>query len=536
MAKKNYLALAFNLLDSIGATRAGGKEIPLSFVNESENRLGIIFPDEYKEFIARYGCIVKDDLVIFGLGVPRYFLQNVESAFLLAYSFCADAPPHLLPFHMVSKGIFACMDCVINTEKSRIILWDTSTSAEETGLIQLADSFGEYIYNITLEKIYRDKSLLRLENLVNKFASSHKYSHAKGGVLPSNHEWRPYRYCIQDVLFGSVVVKHDREYNRLKVDVFLTADIPEYDPLAPTQALVTFLLSEAYKCGGSMEIQFTKDVEGGPIPHKILKLAAKMGLEFDKAEQGLISAQEAKALYSAITGFSEEFRERLYNMEVDNLIKMVRACYVVHHGVWTREQVEMIVLGSERPDRILSGASQSNQRHTYQHDLLHARAAVMGGMFDRALSLRNRSETSGSTLELEDDFRSVKLGFDGTSYIREISCEEDLPIPWLVAEESGHLLLAGIKSDVLIRARKSIDLKRHLAEDLKQAIDRQNQTGAPTFLLVPSDFNELNEAERMDWLKKCRAAHVWLLVCPESTLNLDAEAVQKLSQSRILRQ
>ena len=93
-----------------------------------------------------------------------------------------------------------------------------------------------------------------------------------------------------------------------------------------------------------------------------------------------------------------------------------------------------------------------------------------------------------------------------------------------------------MKLFVLIRSRDSIDLKRHLAEDLKQAIDHQRRTELPTFLLVPYDFAELSQSERQIWVTKFRKAHIGLLICPETTINLDTVAAQKLSQSRILRQ
>ena len=45
------------------------------------------------------------------------------------------------------------------------------------------------------------------------------YNHAAGDKLPRNHIWRPYRFCVQDVLFGATVVRHAREHNCLEVDV-----------------------------------------------------------------------------------------------------------------------------------------------------------------------------------------------------------------------------------------------------------------------------------------------------------------------------
>lgn len=531
----NYLDDAFDLLDSIGVMHADSRKMS-TLIKKSESRLGLVFPEEYKKFITRYGCVVQDDLVFFGLGAPRYRLPNVESAYLLALSFCQGAPETLLPFHMLRKGVFASLDCSSHSKKTKVVLWDTSEDFTNEEPPTISESFGEYIYRIITEKIQRDNSFRRLEKYVDDFTASHKYSHAEGGKLPSNHEWRPYRYCIQDVLFGSVVVQHDRKFNRLNVDVFLTADIPEYDPLAPTQALTAFLLSEAYKCGGSMEIQFTEDGKPSKVPTQIQDLATRYSLSIENHDNGRITSQEAKNLYIAVTGFSESFKERLSSMEADGLIRMSRVCYVVHHGVWSREQVEMIVLGSEHPDRILSGASAPNQRHLFQNDLLYARSAVMGGILDRALTLRTRPESEDTAFELEDDFRPITLGYDGISNTREILCEEELKMPWLVGVDDVRFIPAGIKTNILIRARDSLDMKRHLFEDLSQAITLRNKTQVPTFILVPFDFQELGASDQQNILEKFNAAQIGLMVSPETTISMDAEVTQKLAQSRILRQ
>ncbi len=99
-----------------------------------------------------------------------------------------------------------------------------------------------------------------LEKHVHAYQERYEYDHGKGGTVPRNHDWRPYRYCIQDVLFGAVVVRHHRDGHHLVVDVLLPAAIEGYEPDAGAHALILFVLAEAYKCGGTMEIEFTENV------------------------------------------------------------------------------------------------------------------------------------------------------------------------------------------------------------------------------------------------------------------------------------
>jgi hypothetical protein len=500
-----------------------------------EQTLGVKFPLSYRFLLKRFGTVIHRDFTIYGLGIHEYRLPNVAWALRISRAIDPDFPNDLIPIHSINNGSFACLKSSSDVE-SQVVQWQSILPSCEQEWPVIADTFTEYLLHLIQKTQWQEKSLQNLHKHVTNYQKEHSYNHATGGKLPANHEWRPYRYCIQDVLFGSVVTRHDRKNNCLEVDVFLTANIPEYDRLAGAQALATFLLSEAYKCGGTMEIRFTPDVEGGKVPEQLQELASRYDLSFQGTNSGRISAKEAKALYSALTGFSAVFQQRLNEMEAEGRVKMVRACYVVHHGVWTREQVEMILLGSEQPDRILSGGALPDQWQLYQHDLLHSRAAVMIDILDRYFKQRRLPETGDLGLDLEDNFRLVNFGFDKTSYAREILCDEDLPIPWLVDETDEHVIPAGLKLNILIRPRDSIDLKCHIAEDLKQAIDLQKQTELPTFLLVPYDFAELSQSERQNWVKKIRKAHIGLLICPETTINLDAVAAQKLSQSRILRQ
>lgn len=387
-----------------------------------------------------------------------------------------------------------------------------------------------------LKKQWFNHGIDQLKKHVDEFAEKQQYEHAKGGKLPRNHDWRPYRFCIQDVLFAATVVRHLREANCLQVDVFLTAEIPEYDLFAGVLALSAFLLSEAYKCGGTMEIRFTKNVEDGQIPQELQDLARQYGIVFSQASAGKVLPGEAKALYAALTDFPPGLQQKINELEQIGRMKMARACYVVNHGVWSKEQVEMIVLGSEQPDSVLSGRAQPHQRHLYFHDLLQARAALLGGMLDRILAQRQRVSDSGVAYDMEDDVRPLEISFDGELYAKQYHSDEAVPIPWLYPDGQTREIAGGMPFNVLVRARDAADLQLHLAGDLKQATDYRQQTQRPTLLLIPNDFMILPDVFREKIYQQAQTAQIGLMVCPDPVLTFDTEAAQKLARSRILRQ
>ncbi len=521
---------------------------------EETKALAIMFdlklPSDYRQFLNSYGAVDIDDLQIFGLVEPNradLAAENITLMLRLAY----DAMPlELIPIEELGNSHYACLLCPEQqSDYSPVVMIDVENLAPIDQLTILAPGFRDYLYNrllILLESstpVSRNeqdiqKALKVFEKHVLDYHNQFEYDHAKGGKLPRNHNWRPYRYCIQDVVFGITVVKHNREFNYLEVDVFLTAEIPEYGPLAGAIALTSFLLSEAYKCGGTMEIRFTEEVEGGRVPQELQALAHRYGIEFSQVEKRCISSSEAKALYAALTNFSPDLQAVINQLEAEGRAKMARACYIVNHGVWTKEQVEMIMLGSERPDSILSGKTQPHQWLLYQHDLLHSRATLLGGMLDRLLEQRIRLTQDGVDYDMEDDVRDIATSFDGNLYAKRYFSEDPVPLPigWLDGTEREREIPPRTPFHVLVRARDTADMQWNLSEDIRQAANHHQQTGEPTFLLLPHDFNDLPKEIRIQFTDDARRSQVGLLICPDTVLTFDTDAANKLARSRILRQ
>ena len=381
----------------------------------------------------------------------------------------------------------------------------------------------------------------RLAWHVEKSSQKLDYDHAVGGKLPRNHIWRPYRFCVQDILFGSTVVRHAREYNCLEVDVFLTAEIPEYEPGSATHALAIFLLSEAYKCGGSMEIRFTEHVEGKKIPLTLCQLAESVDATFkpDSISQGRISPYEARNLFAKLTGFSAELKSRIDGLDAQGRLSVERVCYSIHHGVWTLNEIESVVLSSIYPDIVLSGEIHPEQRHLYTHVLFQSRSALLGGYLDRRLVSREYTDHDGAAFDLEDDDRDIIIEFESSIFAKWYYCpDEPMPIPWLVEDEE-LLIYPHDNVVVLIRSRDAIGLRQHLAHDIELIAERSVQaTEERYFVLVPFDFYDpfITDKERQAFINHAKSRKIGIIVCPEPTFSLDAEIRKRFMSSRIIRE
>lgn len=215
---------------------------------------------------------------------------------------------------------------------------------------------------------------------------------------------------------------------------------------------------------------------------------------------------------------------------------MARACYVVNHGVWSKEQLEMIVLGSENPESILSGQSSPEQRHLYHHDLLHARSALLAGMFERIILQRERQDDDGVSFDMEDDFRKLEISFDGQAYLKLYKCSETVDVPWFYGTDVKQSISENVPFQVAIRARGVADLLFHAAADIQIASKIKAEKNFPTFVLFPRDFSDMPR-ERIAQLQNLASqSGIGILVSPEAVSTLDVDASQRLATSRVLRQ
>ena len=369
---------------------------------------------------------------------------------------------------------------------------------------------------------------------------SFNYDHKKGGRLPRSHLWRPYRFCVQDVILGIVVLRHDRKYNRLEVDVFLTAGIPEYAPESGCRALALIMLSDAYKSGGSMEIKFSEHVESGHVPDELCRLAGSLGVQLRHAKEGGITPKEAKSLYLALSGFGKPIADRVMSMEKGGRLSAAAVCYAMHHGVWTAEELEIIFFGSGFPDRILKGSVPPEAWRLFDYDIFHARNALMGGYLDRHVMNREHLlEKEGEVVELEDDERNVEISFSPNNYVKTLKLLESddrIFIPWLHNQTKNPVLRTGQRLRVLLRARDVEDLKQRFRMDLEQIRELKQKAGngKDVFcIMVPGDFKRMETGPYADLAEKC---DIGIIVCPEFLTQLDQEVCRRFESIKVMRQ
>lgn len=393
-----------------------------------------------------------------------------------------------------------------------------------------------------LEEMWYETGLDRLAWHVEQFGKRQNFDHTEGGKLPRNHQWRPYRFCVQDVILGLTVIRHRRDLNCLEADVFLTAAIPEYEADSGVHGLSLLLLSDAYKSGGSMEMRFTEHIEDGQVPRELVKLARTEGIRFEHNQKGIITPSEAKQLYAALTGFSAKIRERIEWLEESGRVSTPLICYAIHHGLWERVEVEAILLTCPNPGLLLSGQVTPEQRLLFIQALGYGRGALLLGSLDRHLRTRTHTLDRG-TVHLEDDQRELEMTIDGDTYLVTYRCpRESISIPWITTlavprneGDNGQIIPPNEPFSVLIRARDTIDLAANIKADVQIAgrlWDVQN-TG-PVYVLVPRDFEKLSNTIREE-LVDAQPKGVGFMIYRSYASALDEDVTRKLQTSGAMR-
>lgn len=373
--------------------------------------------------------------------------------------------------------------------------------------------------------------------LYDDYVKKYHENFRKKNKLPKNHDWRPYRWCSRDIVFSLLVVKHNRKGNYLEVDVCLMANPPQYFENSGARVALGFLLSEAYKCGGAMEIVFTKNVEGGRVPGYICDLAIEMGVKLTHVFEGHITPYEARQLYLKLAGFSDSSQQRVMSMAVNNKIQPERICFLVMGGVWSLPEAESIILGSPHPERLMQSESVPDERHLYLQDLMVSSTAILGGVLDRKL-LRVELVEGGQIVESEDEESEVSIGFDETFFAKIYASGNAIAVPW--TNNKVLTLKPEQQMVVMVRARSDSEIQKYFPKDLAslKKLMAKYQLSSETLVLylLPRDFEDVSLSVQSQIIKQLESEGIYLMVSPDSMASLNKEAIRRLETGRRTRQ
>jgi len=227
--------------------------------------------------------------------------------------------------------------------------------------------------------------------------------------MPQAKNWRSLRMCIRDMILSLLVLRKNISNNTIEVKVCVIDNISQFEEHYSTMIALSVILSEAFKCSTNMEVKFLQEVESGAVPLEICNYAKKIGLKLRYADKGVLLPSESRLLYLSVTEFSRSARDVVVDLHKSGKVSLERTCYMVHQGIWKREEMESILLSHPYPESLILGKFPPEMRVPYIFDASHACMAMLGGALDRVVRMRQVADEEDCSCVND---REVSIGFE----------------------------------------------------------------------------------------------------------------------------
>ena len=503
-------------------------------------------PPSYTDFLRAFGFYEGGGLAILGVtgqrGHDLSLIRATRDLRLQAALAGLYDVKSLVPVERIGETSFVCLDTATPGIGDECPVIRFTPALREKAAV--SESFADYLLQRTgaqdaseMASSRRRKAddWGRFEAAVKAFDETHHWDHEdEGGRLPAPKEWRPYRMAVQDVLLGAVVIRHNTAKNNLQVDCCIIDNLEEYADHEATRFVTLFLLCEAYQCGGTMEIEFTREQgrKQHMVPGAIHALAQELDVQLASWGSGRISAAEARALFVALTPFPQAARESLALLTDEASLSRPQACFAVHHGDWTVDEMAWLLIAAVSPGSILSGATRPEDGVLFARDLHDCCDALLGGQLDDLLMTRPSDSPT-----LEDDPMPLDIDIEEHIPAKSYVCGERLSVSWAQTSD-GLRLEAGATLLVAVHAWSSARLRRSLGSALETVASRvpeEDRAYCVTCVLVPWDFHSLTDSEQEQQIQRAESLGIHVLISPEPLSRLEERAIALLDRAGVMR-
>lgn len=326
--------------------------------------------------------------------------------------------------------------------------------------------------------------------------------------LAASDGWQDRRFCQEDWLLN-IRVQRVVARRRFEIALFLAEDHERYVRGAGVIGGLVFALSEAFEKTGNMEVHFVGPPEGGEpeVPVSIRNVAKEQfGLELPRGNR--ITDELGRKLYARITGLSEKATEAIRSRGID----LVKACFVIHRGLWTKDQVELIVWKAYAPERVLGGGVHAEHRLQYMHDMLLLRAALLSERLQTLCTVVYGTVDQVVNMEWLDQ---------GAVLLRLLQ-----PVTLPAVADIDLTIPAKTPLTATLIARDATGYEVHGDDDVQGA-------ALPTALrtlVVTRDFEWIRAPIRKRLLARAKKAMLSIVIVTDTLGELDSEIELRLSQ------
>lgn len=487
--------------------------------------LGVRFPPSYRGFVSRHGSGIVRGLPILGLPVSLDLI-SVWGATEYFRSRRPDLGHGLIAIRIIEDRAL-CLD-VRDGPRDEAEMVEVLLAHDQKER-PAGTSFPEYLRlaneegNRVSGKLDRIRQHLSLQK--------HPYSHTSGQRRPPfiAQHWRVLRSCVHDRVVGLVAMRHDRKLSALDVDVFICTDHPDYELGHGCCGLLVLMLSDAYRNGASMSINFTRgSLHGGRrdpvrIPREILRVVQPLGIHLTGINEGRIHHHEAIEIFARLVGICSEHREVIRRFENKGVFTLPGYAYLIGSRIWTQSQAQWLLHNADRPADILFGTDSPENRPAFEESLIFGRVVLAV----ERLSRRLRPQGDAANWE-ESDTTMTPAGL-----LWQVTCAHEMVLEWAVAE--GPLQMqSGESIQVLASPRKPLPWEPSCVLEDAMELDSRAAVGQRKFLLYSNDIRSVKTLGKL--ASKVGKEHgVSILVMPASIQDLDPEVLNRMAKARNLR-
>jgi hypothetical protein len=484
-----------------------------------ESELKLHLPLSYKNFLFEKGSDIAFGLPVLGLPATSDLTSVLGATYLLRF-----ARPELLNYLVIRlyHERALCLDLSKGNQADAPLVEINIESPESPTIVH--NSFEKYLRESEESKKQIEYGLRRIRNFYsNKLVKTYTHNDNSNRIPFKARDWRIHRCCVHDLIVGLTAFKYSEAFNGIEVDVFLTTDHPEYEEGHGTKALMTLILSDAYRNGTGMEVRFTRYDFGSRrrvadiIPRNLLSTINSYGIKLQKQGEGIISHHESINIFSSLLGIQNEAKSVIKELEIANEATLQGICFLINSRVWTIEQINWLLLNALRVKGITFGRDNPENRTNYSESLSLGRSVLALTKFKEKIEISSDDELNEVEVNVKGEFFNL-LSFKPSS------------IEWLFDDEifqigSGELFT------VLSRPRsKWINIREQIIEDINAIRSEKNRK----VILYSNDV--LNYADfHLTFSLLNKEPDLNYLIVPFSAEELDEEVIGKMKKAKTYR-
>lgn len=495
------------------------KQDEIAFI---ESELNIHLPNSYKDFLYKKGSDIAFGLPVLGLPA-KYELTTA----LGATSILRLARPEYnsLIVIRVIEDRFLCLDLTKGNQYDAPLIEININSNEQPEKVH--ESFIRYLKESEQSKKQVEYALRRIRNLYsNKIVKQYIHDKKNSKIPFKARDWRIHRCSVHDLIVGLAAFKYNESFSGIEVDVFITTDHPDYEEGHGTKALMTLILSDAYRNGTSMEIRFTKYDSrerkriASSIPRDLIKTINSFGIKLLKQTDGIITHEESINIFSLLLGIQDDARAKIKELELVNEATLQGICFLVNSRIWTIEQINWLIINAERVKAIIFGRDNPENRINYSESL------SLGRSVSALTKLKEKMEISS-----DEEVNEVEVKINGEFF--QLTSFKSCSIDWLPDNEYYNIE-EGETITVLSRPReKWINFKEQIIEDIATI-----RTMVGRKLILYS--NEVSQYKHLTTIQAeirntADLTQLEILIIPLDSEELNEEVITKMKKARTYR-